>query len=658
MRGAAAAVTPMIRTDPQAIKSFPSSAVLDGAALAPLPALPVALAPPPIAAMRLGMGWMKRLQSDWACLKGALRTLKTTTPVARHPTRVFPVVVDELAARYADAPALLSDRESFTFRTLAARSNQYARLALSQGVRKGDTVCLMMPNRPEYMAIWLGVTRVGGVVALINSHLNGTALAYCINVVEPKLVIVAAELSAQFETARPLLTGHAKIWRHGGPESGAPESGEPRIDRAIEMLAGDALGGSEHPALTIEDRALYIYTSGTTGLPKAANMNHYRLMLATHAFAGVMATRPTDRMYDCLPMYHTAGGLVATGAMLIHGGSVVIREKFSAHEFWDDIARWNCTVFQYIGEVCRYLVNSPPHPKENAHHLRLACGNGLRPDVWPEFKRRFRIPHIIEFYGATEGNVSLFNFEDREGAVGRIPWFLERRFPTKIVRFDIDLQQPVRGPQGFCIECKPDEPGEVIGKILKDASKPGARFEGYATQAETEKKILHDVFEKGDSWFRTGDLMRKDVDGYFYFVDRIGDTFRWKGENVSTTEVEEAIGRFPGIEETNVYGVSVPGHEGRAGMAALVVRGRLDLAALREHLAKSLPDYARPLFLRIRIEMDVTSTFKQKKLDFVEQGFDPAATSDPIFFDDAHAKVFVPVDAALYQLLRDGQIRV
>jgi fatty-acyl-CoA synthase len=599
------------------------------------------------------MGWMARRASDWACLKGALRTLRMTTPIARHPTRVFPVIVDELADRYGDAPALLSDRESFTYRQLAARANQYARWSLAQGIQKGDTVCLMMPNRPEYMALWLGVTRVGGVVALINSNLTGATLAHCVNVVTPKHIIVAAELLAPFTTARALITGDARLWVHGEAKSDLA-----RIDRAVDALASKKLAPSETRALTIEDRALFIYTSGTTGLPKAANMNHYRMMLAGHAFAGVMATKPTDRMYDCLPMYHSAGGLLATGALLINGGSVVIKEKFSAREFWDDIVRWDCTIFQYIGEFCRYLANSPPHPKETAHRLRLACGNGLRPDVWPDFKRRFRIPHIIEFYAATEGNVSLFNFEDREGAVGRIPWFIESRFPTKVVRFDLDSQQPIRGPQGFCIECAPEEAGEVIGKILKDASKPGARFEGYATKADTEKKVLHDVFAKGDSWFRTGDLMRKDADGYFYFVDRIGDTFRWKGENVSTTEVEETIGRFPGIAESNVYGVSIPGHDGRAGMAALVLDGSFDLAAFHRHLAASLPDYAQPLFLRIRGEMDVTSTFKQKKIDFVAQGFDPAATSDPIYFDDPVAQTFVRIDPALYVLIRGGGFRL
>ena len=345
-------------------------------------------------------------------------------------------------------------------------------------------------------------------------------------------------------------------------------------------------------------------------------------------------------MYDCLPLYHTSGGVLATGALLLNGGSVVIRDRFSAREFWDDVVRWECTLLQYIGEFCRYLVNSPPHPKEREHKLRLACGNGLRPDVWPEFKARFQIPEIIEFYAATEGNVTIFNWDGKEGAVGRVPWFLAHRFPIKIVRFDVEKEQPVRTADGFCIECDPDEPGEVVGKILRDASKPAARFEGYATQAETDKKILRNVFEKDDTWFRTGDLMRKDARGYFYFVDRIGDTFRWKGENVSTTEVAEAMGTFEGIEDANVYGVSVPGRDGRAGMAA-IVGNNLNLTALRDHLAERLPDYARPVFLRIRQDMDMTATFKQKKGELVKQGFDPDAIGEPIYFNDPAAKAFV-----------------
>jgi fatty-acyl-CoA synthase len=599
------------------------------------------------------MGLIERLTADAACLQGALRTLRMSTPIAKNPTRVLPQVIADLAETYGDAPALLSDRERFTYRQLAARANQYARWALAQGVRKGDTVCLMMPNRPEFLALWLGVTRAGGVVALLNTNLAGSALGYCINVVEPRHVIVAAEAFEALQSARAHITGNAQIWLHGEADANFP-----RIDRAVDAMPGDDLAPSERPALTIEDRALYIYTSGTTGLPKAANMNHYRVMLATHAFAGVMDTSKTDRMYDCLPMYHTAGGLCATGALLVRGGSVVLREKFSAREFWDDIVRWDCTIFQYIGELCRYLINSPPHPLESAHHLRLACGNGLRPDVWRAFKERFRIPKIIEFYAATEGNVSLFNFEGKEGAVGRLPWWMASRFPTKIVRFDMERQQPERDADGFCIECGPGEGGEVIGKILKDASKPGARFEGYATQTETDRKVLHDVFEKGDSWFRTGDLMRKDKNGYFYFIDRVGDTFRWKGENVSTTEVDGALDTFDGVLTANTYGVEIPGRDGRAGMSAIVAKDNLNLTALRDHLARHLPEYARPVFLRIRGDSDITTTFKQKKVDLVNQGFNPHGTGDPIFFNDPQRKAFVRLDDALYDQINSGQIRL
>jgi fatty-acyl-CoA synthase len=599
------------------------------------------------------MAFIERVTAELASLRGALRTLKMTTPIAKNPTRVFPQVISELADRYGSAPALLSDRESFSYRELAARSNRYARWALAQGLRKGDTVCLMMPGRPEFLALWIGVTRVGGVVALINTHLTGMALAHNINMVSPKHIIVAGELFASLETARLHISGDAKVWLHGEASANFP-----RIDREVDGLPGDELAASERRPLTIEDRALYIYTSGTTGLPKAANVNHYRVMLASFAFAGVMDTRASDRMYDCLPLYHTAGGVLATGALLVRGGSVVIRDKFSAREFWDDVVRWDCTCFQYIGELCRYLINSPPNPNERAHRLRLACGNGLRPDVWPEFKKRFRIPQIIEFYAATEGNVSLFNFDGKEGAVGRLPWWIAARFPTKIVRFDVELQQPVRDRRGFCIECAVDEPGEVIGKIMKDASRPGQRFEGYASEAETGKKILRDVFEKGDLWFRTGDLMRKDKNGYFYFIDRIGDTFRWKGENVSTTEVEEALGQFDGILEANVYGVRIPGHDGRAGMAGIVAQDNLNLTALHDHLARRLPEYARPVFLRVRHNNDVTTTFKQKKISVVKDGFDPSRTLDPIYFNDPQRKAFVRVDAPLYEQINAGQIRL
>jgi fatty-acyl-CoA synthase len=594
-----------------------------------------------------------RLRDDVRFAAGAWRSLRQTMPIARRPTRVFPILIEEAAARHGDKPALISDAETLSYRELDARANRYARWALAQGVAKGEVVCLLMPNRPEYLAIWLGITRAGGAVALLNTNLGGASLAHCIDLVSPRHVIVADALAPALAGAAPHLKSKPKTWAHG-----AGAGALPRIELAVAQLDGGPLSAAERRPLTIEDDALFVYTSGTTGMPKAAKINHYRLMLASVGFAGVMGARATDRMYDCLPMYHTTGGVVATGALLVRGGSVVIREDFSASAFWDDVARHGCTIFQYVGELCRYLLHAPRHPSEGTHRLRLACGNGLRPDIWGAFQQRFRIPRIIEFYAATEGNVTLFNFEGRPGAIGRLPRLLDRRFPVRIVKFDVEREAPLRDKRGFCILCGPDEVGEVIGQIVNDPLMPTNRFEGYADAADSERKILRHVFAPGDAWFRTGDLMRRDRRGYFYFVDRIGDTFRWKGENVSTAEVAGTICRFAGIRDANVYGVAVPGHEGRAGMAAIVAEDALDLAALRAHLHAQLPAYARPLFLRIRREIEMTMTFKQKKTDLVAQAFDPAATSDAIHFDDPSKGAYVRVEPALHREIMEGKIRL
>ena len=339
-----------------------------------------------------------------------------------------------------------------------------------------------MPNRPEYMAIWLGITAVGGVVALLNTQLRGPSLAHCIDIVAPKHVIVAAELPREFATRRAHIASQPKIWAHG-----AATARYERIDRAIERFSGRPLTAAERRAVTIADRALLIYTSGTTGLPKAANVSHRRLMQWSLWFAGLMNTRPGDRMYNCLPMYHSVGGVVATGAVLVRGGSVVIRDKFSAQHFWDDIVDCDCTLFQYIGELCRYLVNAPEHPRERAHRLRLCCGNGLRADVWEKFQDRFAIPRILEFYAATEGNFSLYNVEGKVGAIGRIPPFLAHRFPLALVKFDADAGEPVRDADGFCIRCATDEPGEAIGRI-GDAAQPAALRGLYRPQGHRSER--------------------------------------------------------------------------------------------------------------------------------------------------------------------------
>jgi fatty-acyl-CoA synthase len=364
-----------------------------------------------------------------------------------------------------------------------------------------------------------------------------------------------------------------------------------------------------------------------------------------------------DRLYNCLPMYHSVGGVVASGAVLLAGGAVICREKFSASRFWQDVADSGATIFQYIGELCRYLL-APTAGENNRrdavppHKLRLAVGNGLGGDIWESFQSRFAIPQILEFYAATEGNFSLYNAEGRPGAIGRIPGFLAHRFPTALVRFDDDTGLPARGPDGLCVAVPRGEVGEAIGKIAGGA----ARFEGYTDAAATEKKILRDVFAPGDAWVRSGDLMRQDAQGFFYFVDRIGDTFRWKGENVATTEVAAALAGAPGVKAASVYGVAVPGQSGKAGMAALDVEDGFDPAQLRAHLALRLPAYARPLFLRLVQGLSLTETFKPKKQALAQDGFDPGVTGDVLYVDLGDG--YVPLDAALYARISSGLMRL
>jgi fatty-acyl-CoA synthase len=344
--------------------------------------------------------------------------------------------------------------------------------------------------------------------------------------------------------------------------------------------------------------------------------------------------------------------------MLVGGGSVAIREKFSASQFWADIARWDCTLFQYIGELCRYLLNTPASATEIEHRIRLACGNGLSAEVWGAFKDRFRIPRILEFYAATEGNVSLFNVQGKPGAIGHIPSYLAHRVSPALVVLDVEQGLPARDERGRCIRCAADQPGEALSKLDGDPLNFGSRFEGYTSADASESKILRDVFEPGDAWVRTGDLMRRDEKGFFYFVDRVGDTFRRKGENVSASEVAGVINAFPGIDHANVYGVAVPGTEGRVGMAVIVATKKLDLAQLYTHIASLLPSYARPVFLRISKQAELTGTFKYSKTVLLREGYDPGASGDALYFEDPAAGEFVPLNAELHRRIQGGEIKL
>ena len=405
--------------------------------------------------------------------------------------------------------------------------------------------------------------------------------------------------------------------------------------------------------LTNRSTVLYMHSSGTTGLPKAAVISNSRARLYMRAFAAVTETKPADRVYCVLPLYHSTGGLCAVGAAVLNGAALIVRKRFSATHFWPDVVATEATRFVYIGELCRYLVNQPENPAERAHKLQLAFGNGLRGDVWEEFQTRFRIPKILEFYGSTEGNASVFNFDGKAGAIGRIPGFLRHRMNPRLGRFYPQTQQPVRGPNGLLQETAPGEIGEAVGMIGTEARH---EFVGYADKAASQKKVIEDVFSRGDRWFRTGDLMRRDHEGYFYFVDRIGDTFRWKGENVSTTEAELRLAEAPNAAEAIVYGVPVPGADGKAGMACLVSEGRFNAKAFAAYVDAELPSYARPVFLRLRKTMDTTGTFKYRKVDLVADGFDPSKTSDLIYVRDK--ATYVRMKPERYAEILHGQAKL
>ena len=587
----------------------------------------------------------------WSANADWVRALQRTADVTTGSTRTLAAVVQEKGAAQPLALALLGDTAALTYAELSSRANQYARWALAQAFRPGDRVALMMENEPDYAAIWIGLSGVGIVTALINTHLVGAGLRHCVAVAAARHVIVGGSCLPAFAAAGA--PGDVPVSVHG-----ASTVGYPRIDALLDGFSPEPLAADARPEVTLGDDALLIFTSGTTGLPKAARVSHYRVMMWSEWFAGITDARADDRLYDCLPMYHSVGGVVAIGSMLVAGGSVIVRRSFSASRFWSDVAASGATIFQYIGELCRYLLNAPPDEADRSHRLRLCIGNGLRADVWQAFERRFAVPRIIEFYAATEGSFSLFNLEGRRGAIGRIPRFIAHRSPVALVRVDVESNRPVRTAAGFCMRCEANEPGEAIGLIATDGSSLSTRFEGYTSEAESARKILRDVFAVGDAWFRTGDLMARDAEGFYRFVDRIGDTFRWKGENVATAEVADALCACEGVLEAIVYGIDLPHGDGRAGMAALVVTPAFDVERLRTQLEGLLPRYARPMVLRLCGGLETTGTFKVRKGELAAEGCDPRVVADPLYLDDPVRAAYRPLDGALFDELEAGAIRL
>ncbi|TRY89276.1 hypothetical protein DNTS_014788, partial [Danionella cerebrum] len=531
--------------------------------------------------------------------------------VQKNPDKVF--------VRFRD--------ESYSYAQADKQSNKIAwSLSKHAKLHEGDTVALLLGNEPLYLWIWLALAKLGCTAALLNHNIRSKSLLHCFSCCGASALIAGAEQNISIF----ILTDHVTA------------EGLVSLTDKVQEASDEPVPGDLRANVSLSSPVAYIYTSGTTGLPKAAVVTQRRLW-AMAFFPSICGVKSDDILYICLPLYHSAAFGIGFGGAVERGAAIVLRSKFSSSQFWSDCRKYNVTVIQYIGETMRYLCNVPNSTSDQVHNVRMAIGNGIRPEVWRTFIKRFGPIDIKEFYGATEGTLGFLNYTGRIGAVGK------KLYPYFFIKFDCEREEPVRNTKGFC------EAGLLVAKISKLLP-----FTGYARDPkQTEKKKLYDVFEKGDVYFNSGDLFKTDADNFIYFHDRVGDTFRWKGENVSTNEVSDIMTMAPSVEEANVYGVTVPGYEGRVGMASLILKNshQFESEDIFTHVTSYLPSYARPRFIRIQKCLALTGTFKQLKGKLVEEGFDPSVITEPLFVLDEALKTYRPLSHDTYESILHGQFR-
>ncbi|MEQ2164021.1 hypothetical protein GOODEAATRI_002228 [Goodea atripinnis] len=604
-------------------------------------------------------------------LTNILRTLKLSFKLAKYRRcKPFYSIVDcflDAVRRHPTKIFIHFEGRSYSYEEMDRQSNKAARALQAEArLKEGDTVALFLPNEPAYVWIWLGLTKLGCPAALLNFNIRSKSLLHCFSCCGAKVLVVSP-----VATGNTIQAHMSSIAQHfslrlnpysvsaellDAVEEVLPTLREQGIRvfllsdscsvEGITSLSDKIAEASDKPMppelranIRYRGTALYIYTSGTTAV-----VTHERVWVASFVQASCGSTSE-DIFYINLPLYHSAGFLI---------GMVGGIER--ASQFWDDCRKYNVTVMQYIGETLRYLCNLPKKENEKNHKVRIAIGNGVRSDVWTEFLNRFGDIKVRELYAATEGNIGFINYTSKIGAVGRVNLLNKFFLPYTLIKFDIEKEEPVRNSEGLCIEAKTGETGLLVGKITRRSP-----FVGYAgNKQQTEKKRLYDVMEKGDLYFNTGDLLMFDHENFVYFQDRVGDTFRWKGENVATSEVADILTVANCVLEANVYGVKVEGHEGRIGMAAITLREgeTFDSADVYKQVISYLPAYARPRFLRIQPSLEVTGTFKMKKVKLVEEGFSPALIKDPLYFLDPDQKTYVPLTEEIYSAIASGKIKL
>ncbi|KOX75216.1 Long-chain fatty acid transport protein 4, partial [Melipona quadrifasciata] len=513
--------------------------------------------------------------------------------------------------RHPNKVCFIYEDQEWTFQQVEDYSNKVATVFKSSGYRKGDVIGILLENRVEFVALWLGLSKLGIIVPLLNTNLRKTALQHSISVSKCQALIYGADFTDPISDIIDSTDPKFPLYRVGSLSNSKISKLKDNDLDALMANVSSAPPVSEEKS-AYHDQLVYIFTSGTTGLPKAAVITNSRFMFMATGIFMLAKFKSSDIIYTPLPLYHTAGGVMAVGAALLHGATVIA---------------------QYIGEMCRYILAVPPKPEDKQHKIRVMFGNGLRPQIWREFVERFNIPQIAEFYGATEGNANIVNINNTVGAIGFVSRIIPSVYPISIIKVDAD-GEPIRDEKGLCQLCKPNEPGVFIGKIIPN--NPFRAYLGYVDQKASEKKIVRDVFTKGDSAFISGDILIADEFGNLYFKDRTGDTFRWKGENVSTSEIEAIISNVINYKDCIVYGVEIPGLE----------------VDLKEHLAT----YAIPRFIRILSKIDLTGTFKLKKKDLVDEGYNPNRIGDKLYYLNEKSG-YQLLTIEIYDQIQQGKVR-
>lgn len=552
-----------------------------------------------------------------------------------------------------DHPAIIFEDRVVTFGELNRLANRYANYFGSLGLKKGDVVALLMENRPEFLIAASGLSKLGVIVSLINNGVRKEVLAHALNICDAKMLIVGHELLEPFleirDKVRLLEPGYV-FAENEGQNISMPEGIK---DLAPLLAAASDQNPAATSTVTSDDVIVYIYTSGTTGFPKACAVTQKRWLILGNLFKLFGQMTPETVQYMVLPLYHNSGFDIGYSATIISGATMVLRRKFSARNFWKDVRKYNVSFFIYVGELCRYIYNQPPQPDDADNPLKMVVGNGMRGDLMEPFRKRFGIELLKEIYGATEGVGSFMNLEEIPGMCGNLNMLGRRQ--GEIIKCDLETGEIIRDENGYAIKCEVGETGLLICEINELNV-----FAGYVNNPQaTEEKILRNMFKEGDCYFNSGDLVCLAENDYFSFVDRLGDTFRWKSENVSTTQVSNVVNRFGQMEDVNVYGVKIPGAEGRCGMAAVkLLDGEvIDWAKLGAFVCDNLPSYARPYFIRVRSTIDATNSFKQVKTQLQKEGFDPNVIKDPLYFLHPEKNVYVELTPELYEQIIDHTIK-